>query len=260
MEQRICVVAIFGTRARPAAMPSPFPGMNPFIEQAAVWEDFHHSLMTEIRKSLISQVRPNFLVKLEQYVFIREPDSEERGKRIGKPDVSIFASGQEAPAALTVQATSTIEPLIARIPQIEVEKHTYIEIRDRQNHDLVTMLEVLSPSNKRYGPDREQYLMKRSVLMVSPVSIVEIDLLRDGPRMPIEDAPECDYLAMVSRPAMRPNVELWPIQLEQPLPIIPIPLRGEFPDARLDLQAMLHYVYDSAGYEDYIYDSPPSRD
>lgn len=239
-------------------MPSPFPGMNPYLEQPAVWEDFHNRLATYISEDLSPLVRPNFFVKLEEKVFIHEPSYDERRKALGKPDVSIVepthGSSGVAVAEPRVSATS---PLVAKISDTEIERHSQIEIRDRHNRQLVTLIELLSPSNKRYGPDREQYLMKRSVLLCSPVSIVEIDLLRGGPRFPINDVPPCDYLMTVSRPSIRPNVEVWPVQLRERLPIISIPLKGEFPDVPLDLQQLLHRVYDIAGYEDYIYESQP---
>lgn len=240
-------------------MPSPFPGMNPYLEQASVWEDFHQAMVTEIRESLALQVRPNFFVKLEERVFIHEPSSEERIRLLGKPDVSLFNSPfpNRQSVAVASSIPERLSAIIATIPDVEVEKHAYIEIRDRHNRQLVTMIELLSPTNKRHGPDREQYLMKRSVLMCSPVSIVEIDLLRGGPRLPISGLPTCDYCVMVCRPSMRPNVEAWPIQLRDELPIIPIPLNQDFPDAKLDLQVLLNRVYDAAGYEDYVYESQP---
>ena len=240
-------------------MPSPFPGMNPYLEQASVWEDFHNRLMTYVGEALSAQVRPNFFVKLEERVFIHEPSSGERLRLLGKPDVSLFDATPRSGSVVAV-ASPTIERLasiIATIPDIEIEKHSCIEIRDRHNRELVTMLEILSPSNKRYGPDREQYLMKRSVLMCSPASIVEVDLLRGGPRLPISGLPSCDYSLVVWRRSMCPNAEAWPIQLRDPLPIVPIPLKGDIPDAKLDLQALLHRVYDAAGYEDYLYETPP---
>jgi hypothetical protein len=119
------------------------------------------------------------------------------------------------------------------------------------------MIEILSPSNKRYGPDRDQYVMKRTSLMFSTASLVEIDLLRGGPRLPLTDLPPSDYCVAIYRKPLLPQVEAWPIGLRDPLPVIPIPLKGDFPDATLDLQAVLHRVYDAAGYEDYIYESSP---
>jgi hypothetical protein len=105
--------------------------------------------------------------------------------------------------------------------------------------------------------DREQYLMKRKEILAGQAHFVEIDLLRLGGRMPVEGMPECDYCVMVSRYELRPRVGLWPIRLRDRLPVIPVPLNLPDPDARVDLQQLLHTVYDSARYENYIYDGAP---
>lgn len=240
-------------------MPSPFPGMNPYLEQPSVWEDFQMAFATEIRESLSAQVRPSFFVKLEERVFIHEPFSEERRKLLGRPDIALFkASSTHRPSVATVDpALNQVKSIMATLPDIDIERHAVIEIRDRQDRQLVTMIEVFSPSNKRYGPDREQYLMKRSTMMFSTASIVEIDLLRGGPRLPLNDLPSCDYCVTVFRKSNAPKIEAWPIGLRDPLPNIPIPLKGDFPDATLDLSAIIHRVYDAAGYEDYLYETQP---
>jgi hypothetical protein len=114
---------------------------------------------------------------------------------------------------------------------------------------------LLSPSNKT--SDREQYLAKRRQFLASQVHLVELDLVRGGPRLPLQNLPKCDYYAIVSRAEERPRVGLWPLRLRDRLPVIPIPLRSHEPEARLDLQEVLHLVYDAAAYEDYIYKGEP---
>jgi hypothetical protein len=238
-------------------MRSPFPGMNPYLEQPAVWQDFHQSLVTRIRDALAGQVRPQFFVRIEESIFIHEPDGAERRKRIGRPDIAILANPDPRTDTVIDQKSNQVAALIGTIADMDVERHSYIEIRDREHRDLVTMIEALSPSNKQYRADREQYLMKRTSLLYSHASVVEIDLLRKGPWLPLSGIPVCDYLLMVSRPEMRPEVQFWPVALRDPLPVIPIPLRDAIPDATLDLQSLLHEVYDAAGYEDYLYESLP---
>ena len=238
-------------------MPSPFPGMNPYLEQPAAWQDFHQAFITYIRDALAEQIRPQYFVKIEESVFIHEPTGDERRKMFARPDVAVFEQAGSGGVAVAEPRANSIAAMIAQIPDIEIEKHSYIEIHDRHRRGLVTLIELLSPSNKRYGPDREQYTQKRNILMHSPVSIVEIDLLRGGPRFPLTGVSECDYRVMVSRPSMRPDVLAWAITLRDELPVIPIPLKGDVPDASLDLQALLHEVYDAAGYEDYLYSTPP---
>src|SRR5262249_18994276 len=135
-------------------------------------------------------------------------------------------------------------PAQVAIPQVDFEGLSFLEIHDKRDRRLVTVVELLSPANKYSGSDREQYLGKRGGLLKSWTHFVEIDLLRGGPRMPFADPlPPCDYYAMVSRMDRRPQAGLWPISLREPLPKIPIPVREPDPDAVLDLQAALHHVY-----------------
>src|SRR6202011_1559181 len=110
------------------------------------------------------------------------------------------------------------------LPLQDIERVPFLEVRDRQGRELVAVIELLSPSNKRPGEDREQYLAKRRELLRSPAHLVEIDLLRGGPPMPLEDRPVCDYSVLVSRAERRPVAAFWPLRLRDRLPVIPIPL------------------------------------
>ena len=140
---------------------------------------------------------------------------------------------------------------------VDQERHSYLSIRDREGEHAITVIELLSPSNKNLGADRVDYLKKRRDFFAAGLHLVEIDLLRGGPRLPFSDVPPCDYLVAVSRAAERPRVGLWPIGLRERLPKIPIPLRAPDPDAWLDLQEILHRVYDSARYEPLLYRHSP---
>lgn len=236
-------------------MPSPFPGMNPYLEQDDAWHDFHQQFIPLVGQMIVPQVRPSYIVKVEEHVFIHERSAAER-EFLGRPDVSITRGDVPLPSRPGSQVLEA--PVHGRIPvAIDVERLSFVEIRDRRDRQLVTVLELLSPSNKRHGADREQYVAKRRQLLASSAHFVEIDLLRGGPRMPIEDLPDCDYCIMVSRVEKRPEVGIWPVRLRERLPIIPIPLRTPDADARLDLQEALHRLYDAAGYEDYIYTGAP---
>ncbi len=205
-------------------MPSPFPGMNPYFEQDDVWHGFHQQFCSICQELLVPQVRPRYIVKLEEHVYIHELPAAER-RLLGRA--------------------------------VDIERESFIEIRDRKTRELITVIELLSPSNKKPGPDREQYLAKRRQLFASPVHFVEVDLLRGGPQMPLEEFPGCDYYALVSRAEDRPRVGVWPIGVRDPLPEIPVPLRSPDEDARIDLRKVVDRVYDAAGYEDYVYGSLP---
>jgi hypothetical protein len=188
-------------------MPSPFPGMNPYLEQDDAWHDFTKRFMPALAEAVMPGIREDYICQL----------------------------------ATTIGANH----------------QNRIEIRDRHDRQLVAVIELLSPANKRPGPNREQYLAKRRRLLASPVHLVELDLLRGGTRLPLEDLPNCDYYAMVSRVEMRPSVGLWPLTLRDPLPPVRIPMRAPDSDATVDLRMVLNRVYDAAGYEDYIYSGSP---
>ena len=143
------------------------------------------------------------------------------------------------------------------VPATLEERQPFVEIRDRRGGEVVAILELLSPSNKNSGRDRQQYLGKRDQILDSPTHFLEIDLLRGGPRLPVEGLPPCAYYALVSRTERRPDVDLWPWSLREAMPAIPVPLSAGDPDARLDLQALLHRVYDTSSYADYIYLGAP---
>jgi hypothetical protein len=236
-------------------VPSPFPGMNPYLEQEDVWHDFHERFMPAAAEMLLPQVRPNYIIKLDEHAYIHELPADQR-RLAGRPDVSVVQARSNRPTG-SPQA-SAAAPIYGELPlAVDVERHAFVEIRDRQTREVVTVLELLSPSNKRPGADREAYLAKRLEFLRSPAHFVEIDLLRGGPRLPVEGLPPCDYCAIVSRSDERPRVGIWPFRLADPLPRIPVPLRHPDPDAVLDLRSLLDRVYDAAGYEDYIYSGAP---
>lgn len=235
-------------------MPSPFPGMNPYFEQSAYWLDFHTEFLTALRRLLAPQIGPRYIVQLEEHIFIHDLPFETR-QRLGTADLSIVQRGTgELPQA----ALGLIEaPREVLLPEQDLERIPYLEVRDRQSRELVTVIELLSPSNKRPGEDRENYLAKRRELLRSPAHLVEIDLLRGWTPMPQEGRPACDYSVMLSRAEKRRVADFWPIQLRDRLPVIPIPLRPPDGDARVDLQEVLHHAHDGPGYEHFIYSGEP---
>jgi len=200
--------------------------MNPYLEHPDVWHDFHESLFVAMRAALVAQVRPHFIVQIDQHVYIHDLIQEDR----------TFLGLEVA---------------------YDEEKVAFLEIRDRENRELVTAIELLSPTNKRPGSHRDAFISKRNHYLAHGVHYIEIDLLRAHPRLPPEGRAACDYRVMICRWELRPRAGIWPIGLRDPLPTIPIPLRGEHPDAKLDLQAVVNRVYDAAGYEDYIYRNAP---
>jgi hypothetical protein len=228
--------------------------MNPWAEQADLWPDFHVAFVPALRRQLARQVVPKYIVLMEEQIYIREvPPLLTLSIR---PDVAILRP-QVGPAAAALGLAEIEAPAHPHLPAEDIERVPFLEIRDRQSRELVTVIELLSPSNKRRGEDRGKYLDKRRGVLKSTAHLVEIDLLRGHAPMPLVGRPECAYSALVSRAERRPVVDFWPVGLRDRLPVIPIPLRLPDSDARVDLQEALDQVYDEAGYAHFIYDGTP---
>lgn len=236
-------------------MLSPFPGMNPYLEQESVWHDFHERALPVAAEMLGAQVLPRYFVKIDEHMFVHELGEEQR-RVLGRGDLWVAPLTPDHGNGSTVGLLEA--PCEVGLPQIDVEGLSFLEIRDRDSRQLITVVELLSPSNKYSGPDRDQYCAKVRRLLQGNVHFVEIDLLRGGPRMPWLDMPACDYCVVVSRWERRPRAGVWPIRLRERLPVIPVPLRQGDADARLDLQEVLNRVYAAAGYHYYLYADEPT--
>ena len=241
-------------------MPSPFPGMDPYLE-AGLWPDVHNALSGKLRAFLAPQLRPKYAARLEIYVV--EDTSPESEIGILYPDVEVFQIRQRTltpepairqsniattPAQLTLPV---IQPVEIRVPTVE--------IRDTTNNVLVSCIEILSPANKR-EPNITDYRKKRLRLYNANVHLIEIDLLRRGTR-PFNHPrlPDVPYLVTLTR-AGSGVIDVWFMTLQDTLPTIPVPLLLPDPDAVLDLQAAMNAIYDEAGYDlsiDYTQTPPP---
>lgn len=235
-------------------MPSPFPGMNPFLEQDDVWEDFHGRFIPSAADFLEQQLGPNYVARIEVRLYIHELSAEQR-RFLGRADVGI--SGTQTHDTLSSSTAVAEAPMHLLLPAVDIERQKYLTILDRHNRRVVTVIELLSPSNKTLGSDRDQYLAKRRKLLTSTTHFVEIDCRRGGVRPPHDDLPSCDYYVLVSRVEDRPRVGVWPLGLRDRLPVIPIPLAGSDPPVQLDLQFILNRVYDAANYGKTIYQETP---
>ncbi len=134
-----------------------------------------------------------------------------------------------------------------------------IEVRDTLKNELVTAIELISPANKR-EPGLAEYQKKRQKLMDAGVHLLEIDLIRRGTR-PITHPglPDSAYVVALTR-RFSGKLELWPLRLQDFLPVLPVPLRDPDPDVPLELGSALAAIYDEAVYElsiDYSQKPPP---
>ncbi|MGH2544095.1 MAG: DUF4058 family protein [Ardenticatenaceae bacterium] len=196
-------------------MPSPFPGMDPYLEEPARWGGFHSRLINSISDQLADLVSPRFFVDIEERVYITTP--------------------------------TLVEPLY------DVEIHDrFLEIRDSRNRQVVTTIEVLSPFNKASStPGREAFMRKRETVMASPVHWIEIDLLRAGARPP-EVASESDYYALLKRGNVSGRREVWYFGVRDALPTIAVPLLPGYDDVPLNFQAAFEDLYERAHYTEML--------
>jgi hypothetical protein len=239
-------------------MPSPFPGMDPYIEAPEVWGDFHGRLASEISAALNHHLRPRYVARLTPYVTY---ESIEIAGTVGiRPDVGVWRA--QPPRALREEAVLTITPPVAESEiEYEVPVRLYtVELHWVETMELVTAIEILSPVNKKRGHDAHiDYLRKRRDLLHSTTHFMEIDLLRGGERSPLEKpVPLAPYYITLSRSNRRPKVDVWAIRLQDKLPVLPIPLREPDSDVALDLSTIVVNLYEQGGYDMLIdYSKPP---
>lgn len=251
-------------------MPSPFPGMDPFVEADRRFEDFHAKLVGEIERSLARAVPPGYFVALGErsYVALVAPGGGE-DERAMLPDVGVHAAtrgkkgrrGKRADRGGHL-AEERAGP-VTMMALVEAPfRETFVEVRHRHREErLVTAIEVLSPSNKRpRSRGRALYLRKRQAFLAGSANLVEIDLLRRGRRMPmVDDWPKSPYYLLVCRREEAPRCGVWPASSVRPLPPIPVPLTPPDADIPLDLRPLIDEIYDRSRYEDVIDYKDPIR-
>jgi len=227
--------------------------MNPYLENPSVWRDFQTNFLVQLQTMLVPLVGPKYVVALEVRLNLHERSAEER-RVFGIADVAVPTDTSRRSATSAVLLDAPMYPVLSAI---ELQKHRYLEIRDSDEKRVITVIELLSPSNKATSGDGDDYQIKRLELLRTDASLVEIDLLRAGKRTASPDIPACDYCVFVSRPSDRPRVAFWPIGLRDRLPVIPIPRGPNDEPVMIDLKAVLDRSYDSAGYANRIYERPP---
>ena len=230
-------------------MPSPFPGMDPYLEDPAHWPDVHHELISGIREHLNRVIRPKYVARVEERTFYPEPDDPALNLFI--PDVRIEATAVRRPKPRG--GPMIAEPIITVTMVEEDIREARVEIVAADSRQVVTVIEVVSPSNKVVGSAaRRSYVAKRLEVMNSPVHWVEIDLLRGNTSLDplvLNRRQPHDYYVHASKAEERPNGKVWLIHLDQSLPTVGVPLRSPDTDAGLDLQSVLTTAYERAAYD-----------
>ena len=232
-----------------------FPGMNPYLESPQLWSEVHFGLIAVMARTLNAVITPRYRAAVEKRVYV---DS----LLVGIPDVAVFQRGTGIEAIDSLQPTVTLsKPVTVTVPIVEETQERFLEIREVGTGEIVTVIEVLSPKNKRTGEGKEKYDTKRQTVLNSTAHLVEIDLLRTGESKPMTGGVASAYRILVSRADCRPTAELYPFNLQDPLPRFLLPLRPGDTEPIMALQTILEQVYQEAALDlaiDYSIQPVPS--
>ena len=222
-------------------MASPFPGMDPFLEDPAYWADFHSRFINNWADALSDVLPEKYEAKLRErlYHVLKEPEA----RKLMSPDIGVVAAPSSSTSSTSTNAV-TLSPVLIPLTVLEGPCETFIEILHKPDRELVTVLELLSPANKEQ-PGRTEYLAKRRAILYQKVHLVELDLLRAGRRMPSQvSLPSGDYYYLVARSERRPDAEVFAWTIRDPFSHLPVPLRAPDPDISFDLAAVFTTTYD----------------
>ena len=270
------------------ALPTnPFPGMNPYLEERGFWPDVHTTLIVGLRNQLARRLRPEYRVSAEERVYLlTDPDGTGNGSgngvgsRYRVPDVAVLTgvgasvgAGVGAGAGASNGGTLRFpaparspDALAVQLPDTDLLKERYIEVRRVANREVVAVIELLSPTNKT-PPDRQGYLTKRAAILSSPTHLVEIDLLRAGRRMPvIGNIPDTHYRILVANARRTaPVADLYAFGIRDAIPDFVLPLAQADEGIAINLNPVINDAYANGGYDldiDYAQDlqEPPLSD
>lgn len=244
-------------------MPSPFPGMDPFMEEPAIWPGVHNRLIIYLADTLNAVMPAQYVANVEERLVLASLSSDRY------PDVHLTKHTRKKGRHESVASgIAVMEP----DPSVEVEfepdeiREPFLEIhRGKKPDSLVAVLEILSPTNKRPGDGRTKYLEKQAEMMDRPAHLIEIDLLRAGQHtvaVPRESLPTngWDYLVCLHRAGWKNKCEYWATALPERLPRFSVPLANGDDDVVIDLQALLTQCYAAGKFAqkvDYRGECPP---
>lgn len=230
---------------------NPFPGMNPFCELQ--WRDAHTSLVMYLRDALQERLPPDLVARAEEDERVTIGVGELR--KTYRPDVQIREPWKLKEPSLTPVATSSAPPAATEPIRVFVDEETerWLEIRDASGR-LITVIELLSPSNKVKCEERDRYFRKRHCFINAGANLVEIDLIRQGASVFPEavqsvlyEAGAC-YGVCVFRATRPDEQEVYPIRLRERLPVISIPLRCSDADVVMEMQPLINQCHERGRY------------
>jgi hypothetical protein len=228
--------------------------MDPFIEGQR-WQDFHTTFIAVLKELLVPAVRPRYSVDVEQDVYLVSESEFPTGTI--EPDLAFVETAVEASRLVQpmiggsspITATA-LAPSVYTLSIPQGPRQKYLTIRDREDRKVVTVIELLSPTNKSPAGGYMEYQGKRENIFNTRTNLVELDLLRGGKRLPArERLPAADYYAFICRAPGLPKFDLFAWTLRHSLPRIPVPLALGEMEVSLDLQDAFTKTYDRSGYD-----------
>jgi len=232
--------------------------MDPYLE-GDLWQEFHETLAHQIRGQLMTVLPANYAALLKRHYVIDYSGVgivDRPANRAIYPDAHV-TKVKEAVVDYETMTAPTVE-LITPLP--EKTSTLSVEIREVPGRRLVTVIEILSPANKQ-GKGFEEYVEKRTALLQTSVHLLELDLLRLGKRIPLVggELPAAPYYIFLSRATRHPHTAVWPVQLREPLPIVPVPPLAPDPDVPLALQQAIDACFQTVRYHERLldYTQPP---
>lgn len=221
-------------------MRPPFPGMDPWLEDRAIWPDVHNRLISAMAESIAPRIAPRYYTRLEQRIIEL---SRSELALVGVVDLAIITDQPPRLARRPQPAGTSV--LEVDVPVSHPVRETYLKVYLAGEDRVVTIAEVLSPTNKQSKRGRRVYERKRGRTFESLTNFVEVDLLRAGVPMPVlGPAIESDYRILVSRGLDRPSAQLYPFTIRDPIPPFPVPLLPGDDEPEIDLGSILHGIYD----------------
>jgi hypothetical protein len=227
-------------------MPSPFPGVDPYLENPEFWPEVHHRLITAIANALGPALRPKYRVAIKKRIYLSDAEDNDF---LAIPEVTVFSKSSTVNQSGATATLPYSEPITVTVPILEEAREGYLELREVGTNRVITVIEILSPKNKRTGKGREEYENKRQEVLRSASHLVEIDLLRGGRQMPVTGGIKSDYCILISRGNRRPKAQLYAFTVREEIPSFMLPLQPGDAEIQVDLQTLFWGVYDRAGFD-----------
>jgi hypothetical protein len=187
--------------------------MDLYLEDEKLWNDFQHKLASCFYQSLL-QLSDRYRASICQRTYSSEQ--------------ALFTS-------------------IIR----EQHKEDFIEIRQKSDRKLITLIDIVSPTNKMRKEGRDSYLETRKAAQSCKASIVEIDLVLQGQPMleySRDGLPEWDYAITVERSTQPGRFEIYTTTMRKRLPRFKIPLASDDRDLVHDLQQTFGKCFDESNF------------